>query len=158
MFGALTAALACALLGIWAAHSLRARSRMLRAWQRALAGMYASCAYARADSAQILRAGAYEIPALGDLARAVELNGADAGMLFESQKTGRLRPEEYTVLLSVMRAAASGGREEIAAAIAYAQERFRSFCEACDGKRDADARMYVTLGLLSGVCAFLILW
>ena len=154
----LMAGMACALLGLWAAHGLRARSSSLRAWQRALTAMYASCAYARANCAQILRAGAYEVPALSGMARAVELNGADAGELFESMGHGRLKPEEHTVLLSVMRAMASGGREEIAAAIAYALERFRQFCAESDGRRDADARMYLTLGLLSGVCVFLILW
>lgn len=158
MYVPLMAGLACAMIGLWAAHGLRARSACLRAWQRALTAMYSSCAYARADCAQILRAGAYDMPVLSTIARQVELNGADAGKLFEALPGGRLRPEEHTVLLAVMRAMASGGREEIAAAIAYALERFRQFCAESDGRRDADARLYMTLGVLSGVCAFLILW
>lgn len=159
MFGPLTLALACAALGAAAARRLRARSACLRAWQRALTAMYASCAYARSGCAQILRAGGYEVPDLRDAARAVELEGADAARLFESRGRGRLlRPEEWTVLLSALRALSGGGREEISAAIAYALDRFGQFCRDSDRRRDADARMYVTLGVLSGVCVFLILW
>lgn len=154
----LTLGAACALIGLMAALRLRRRSACLRAWQRALTAMYASCAYARSDCGQILRAGAYEAPALLPIARAVETAGADAGRLFEADAPDRLlRAEERAVLLSVMRALANGNREEITAAIAYALERFRMFCVDCDGKRDADARLYMTLGLLSGVCVFLIL-
>ena len=150
---------ACGLLGLYAAHRLRARSACLRAWQRALGAMYAACAYARADCAQILRAGAYDMPALLPIARAVEVSGADAGQLFAGQtRKTMLRAEERTVLLSVLRALSSGTREEIGAAITYALERFRQFCADSDRRRDADARMYLALGVLSGACVFLILW
>ena len=154
----LTLAAACALTGLMAALRLRRRSSCLRAWQRALTAMYASCAYARSDCGHILRAGAYEVPALRPIARAVETEGADAERLFEAGVSERLlRAGERAVLLSVMRALANGNREEIAAAIAYALERFRVFCADSDGKRDTDARLYMMLGLLSGVCVFLIL-
>ena len=109
---------ACGLLGLYAAYRLRARSACLRAWQRALGAMYAACAYARADCVQILRAGAYDMPALLPIARAVELSGADAGQLFAGQtRKTMLRAEERTVLLSVMRALSSGTREEIGSAM-----------------------------------------
>lgn len=159
MLGPLMLGTVCAALGAAAAVRLRARCAYLRAWQRALTAMYASCAFARSTCAQILRAGAYDMPALRDIAGAVETEGADAAAMLESKGRGRLlRAEEWTVLLSVLRALSAGGRGEIGAAIAYGLERFGDFCRDSDRRRDADERLYVTLGLLSGVCVFLILW
>ncbi len=150
--------LACALIGALAARRLQRRSAYLRAWQRALIAMHAASAYARANCAQILRAGASEARELIPVARAVELEGADAEKRYlDTSARQPLKAEERTVLLSVMRALSSGGREEIGAALAYAIERFRQFCADCDRRRDADARMYMTLGVLSGLCVFLIL-
>jgi len=146
----------CFCLGLSACWRLRSRAALLRGWQRGLSGMYAACAYSRSTCAQILHAGG--LPCLRQLARAVELNGADAGRLFaEMPRDPLLRHEEETVLREAMNAVSSGSREEIAAALSYALERFRAFCADSEKKRDSDARMYMTLGLLSGLCVFLIL-
>ncbi|MBQ7455457.1 MAG: stage III sporulation protein AB [Clostridia bacterium] len=149
----------CACLGISAAWRLRARTACLRAWQRSFAAMHAACAYRRATCAQVLRAGAADRPLLSAAARAVEISGADAGRLFRQEEQERLlRPEEKTVIVNALRAVSSGSREEMGEALAYAAERFSHFCEQSEKKRDANARMYLTLGVLSGVCVFLILW
>lgn len=158
MLTAVVMGVGCVCAGCWAGLCLRQRAAHLRAWQRALANMLAACAYARSNSAQVLRAGAAEIETLLPIARAVELEGADAAVLFERmEKSGFLRQEEQQALLAVMRALAGGGREEQAAALRFAMERFASFCERSEKKRDADAQMYMTLGLLGGLCMFLIL-
>lgn len=155
----ITLAGACAALGLGLAARLRARCARLRAWQRALSAMYAACAYLRADGSQILRAGAAEVAVLQPVARAVELQGASAERLFEAQVLEPLlRPEERRVLLSAMHALAEDDRRAIADSMAFAQERFRQFCADSEEKRDTDARLYVTLGVLSGLCVFLILW
>ena len=157
MLGAVIGAAVCVTAGVGAARRLVARAGRLRAWQRALTAMGAACAYARADCAQILRAGSGDMPCLLVLARGVETRGEDPERAFRAQgRDSLLRPEEETVLSAVFRAAARGGREEISAAVAYAQERFAAFCAEADRKRQADARMYVTLGVLSGLCVFLI--
>ena len=148
----------CLCLGASASARLRLRAACLRAWQRSLLAMHAACAYQRATCAQVLRAGASARPELLPIARAVETTGADAAVLFARRGKDRLlRPEEEGVLREVMSAVAGGDRSEIGAALDYALERFGEFCRAGEKKRDADAAMYVTLGLLLGVCVFLIL-
>ena len=158
MSGALIPSALCALLGLMAAYRLRARTQYLRAWQRALLTMGSACAYARASAGQILRAGAAEVPSLAPIARRVETEGADAESLFAAQsRDRRLKGEEYQVLQGVLHALAHGSREEIGQAVAYAQRRFDDFCARCDQKRREDEKLYLTLGILSGVCVFLIL-
>lgn len=158
MSGALILGMLCAALGAYAAGHLRARCGYLRAWQRALMAMYAACAYARSSCAQILRAGAAEVGVLLPIARRVELEGADAEALFAAQgRDRRLKGEEYRVLLAALRAVSRGTREEISHSLGFALERFGTFCADCDGKRQTDERLYLTLGLLSGLCVFLIL-
>ncbi len=158
MLAAVVMGAGCVCAGLWAGLRLRRRAAHLRAWQQALTNMHAACAYARSNSAQVLRAGAAEIGELLPIARAVELDGADAAVLFERmEKSVFLHQEEQQVLLSVMRALAGGGREEQASALRFALDRFAVFCEKSETKRDADAQMYITLGLLGGMCVFLIL-
>ena len=148
----------CLCAGAAGAERLRARAALLRSWQRALFAMHAACAYARATCAQVLRAGASEVCQLGEIARAVELNGADAGRLFAAGGKDRLlRDEEHAVLASALNAVATGGREEMSAALGYALERFQGFCSESEKKRNADAGLYLTLGALTGLCVFLVL-
>lgn len=158
MSGAVIPAALCALLGVTAAYRLRTRTQYLRSWQRALLAMRAACAYARASAGQILRAGAAEVPSLSPIARQVETEGADAEALFAAMpRDRRLKNEEYQVLQSVLQALAHGSREEIGQAVEYALMRFGDFCARCDQKRREDEKLYLTLGILSGVCVFLIL-
>lgn len=158
MSAAVALAALCVCAGAAAACRLRSRASCLRAWQRALFAMRAACAYSRSSCAQILRAGAAEAPELRPIARQVELTGVDAEALFAAQRRDRrLKNEEYRLLLSVLRAVSRGSREEIGETIAFALERFGTFCADCDRKRQADERMYVMLGVLSGVCVFLLL-
>ncbi len=158
MSGALILAALCAMLGISAAYRLRSRMLTLRAWQRALLSMRAACAYARSSAGQILRAGAAEAGCLLPIARRVETEGADAEALFAAlPRDHRLKNEEHQVLLNVLRAVAHGSRPEIAQALDYALERFGDFCARCDQKRREDEKLYLTLGILAGVCVFLIL-
>lgn len=157
MSGAVMLAALCVLLGLSAAYRLRSRNLYLRAWQRALLSMRAACAYARSSPGQILRAGAAEVGELLPLARRVETEGADAEAVFSARpQDRRLKSEEYQVILGSLRALAHGGREEIAQALEYALERFGDFCARCDQKRREDEKLYLTLGILSGVCIFLI--
>lgn len=158
MLGAIVMGGACACAGAAAAWILRARTMELRAWQQALLAMRAACLYSRSTCAQVLRAGAAEASCLLPIARAVELNGADAARLFSAQKRSRLlRPEEHAVLLSALRCISAGTREEMAEALSYAAERYAAFCAESEKKRDSDARLYVTLGTLTGACVYLIL-
>ena len=158
MSGALILAALCAMLGISAAYRLRSRMLTLRAWQRALLSMRAACAYARSSAGQILRAGAAEAGCLLPIARRVETEGVDAESLFAAQpRDRRLKGEEYQVVQGVLHALAHGSREEIGQAVAYAQRRFDDFCARCDQKRGEDEELYLTLGILAGVCVFLIL-
>lgn len=151
-------AVLCACWGLAAGLRLRARAATLRAWQRSLFSMHAACAYARSTCAQVLRAGVADTPLLAGIAHQVELSGADAAALFEQVDTSRLlRAEEREVLRQCMQAIAGGSREEMAASLQYAAQRFEGFCQASERKRDADTRVYVTLGVLCGVCVFLIL-
>ena len=96
--------------------------------QQALLAMRAACLYSRSTCAQVLRAGAAEASCLLPIARAVELNGADAARLFSAQKRSRLlRPEEHAVLLSALRCISAGTREEMAEALSrMCQMRGRS--------------------------------
>ena len=158
MSGAVILSALCALLGISAAWRLHSRMLTLRAWQRALLSMRAACAYARSSAGQILRAGAAEVSSLAPVARRVETEGADAEALFAAlPRDQRLKSEEYQVITSCLRALAHGSRQEIAQALDYALERFGDFCVQCELKRREDEKLYVTLGILSGVCVFLIL-
>ena len=158
MLGPLMMAALCACLGVAAGVRLQARAASLRAWQRSLFAMHAACAYARSTCAQVVRAGAAEVPQLWSIARQVELNGADAGKLFKQADMGRLlRHEERDVLCQTFAVIAGGSRAEMAAALQYAMQRFEGFCQKSEQKRDADARMYAALGVLSGICVFLIL-
>lgn len=158
MLAAIMAGGALAAGGLWMGFQLRRRSALLRAWQQALLSMHAACAYARSGSAQVLRAGSGGVRELYALSRAVELSGADAGREFMRMQLDRgLRDEEGQTLMTVMRALSDGGREEQQEALRFALERFSVFCDKSDVKRDHDAGMYMTLGLLGGLCAFLIL-
>ena len=157
MSGAVILAALCALLGMTAAWRLRSRNLYLRAWQRALLSMRAACAYARSSTGQILRAGGAEADFLAPIARRVETEGADAEALFSAlPRDRRLKNEEYQVIGSCLTALSHGGREEIAQALDFALERFGDFCARSDRKRQEDEKLYLTLGILSGVCVFLI--
>ena len=45
-----------------------------------------------------------------------------------------------------------------AAAFDYALERMTELCRRAEQKRDAQSRLFASLGALSGVCALMILW
>ena len=48
--------------------------------------------------------------------------------------------------------------EEQAAAFDYALERMAELCRQAEQKRDAQSRLFASLGALSGACALMILW
>lgn len=45
-----------------------------------------------------------------------------------------------------------------AAAFDYALERMAELCRQAEQKRDAQSRLFASLGALSGACALMILW
>ena len=126
----------------------------LRDMQARLYAMRASALYARADCGAILRAGGVD-----NLAQAAEIAGADAGLLYQQDAVDTLlRQEERAVVIHVLHAVCNGSAEEQAAAFDYALERMAELCRQAEQKRDAQSRLFASLGALSGACALMILW
>ena len=69
-----------------------------------------------------------------------------------------LRQEERAVVIHVLHAVCNGSAEEQAAAFDYALERMAELCRQAEQKRDAQSRLFASLGALSGACALMILW
>lgn len=154
MLRAIGAAAACTAAGAWRAAEVCRRASVLRDMQARLYAMRAAALYARADCAAILRAGRFDA-----LAQAAENTGADAALLYRQSAEGRmLGTEACAVLLHVLHAVSNEGTQEQAAAFDYALERTGELCRRAEQKRDAQARLSVSLGALAGACAMLILW
>ena len=93
------------------------------------------------------------------LGRAAEIAGADAGLLYQQDAVDTLlRQEERAVVIHVLHAVCNGSAEEQAAAFDYALERMAELCRQAEQKRDAQSRLFASLGALSGACALMILW
>ncbi|MEI3429425.1 MAG: hypothetical protein V8Q82_09490 [Christensenellales bacterium] len=148
------AAALCLMAGAGCAARLYRRAAALRDMQARLYAMRASALYARADCGAILRAGGFD-----NLAQAAEIAGADAGLLYQRDAVDTLlRQEERAVVIHVLHAVCNGNAEEQAAAFDYALERMAELCRQAEQKRDAQSRLFASLGALSGACALMILW
>ena len=146
MLRAIGAAALCLMAGAGCAARLYRRAAALRDMQARL--------YARADCGAILRAGGFD-----NLAQAAEITGADAGLLYQQDAVDTLlRQEERAVVVHVLHAVCNGSAEEQAAAFDYALERMAELCRQAEQKRDAQSRLFASLGALSGACALMILW
>lgn len=154
MLRAIGAAAVCLVAGAGCAARLYRRAAVLRDMQARLYAMRAAALYARADCGVILRAGGFE-----DLAQAAESAGADAGLLYQQGAADTLlRQEERAVVIHALYAVCNGSAEEQEAAFDYALERMAELCRRAEQKRDAQSRLFASLGALSGVCALMILW
>lgn len=154
MLRAIGAAAVCLVAGAGCAARLYRRAAVLRDMQARLYAMRAAALYARADCEAILRAGGFD-----DLAQAAESAGADAGLLYQQGAADTLlRQEERAVVIHALHAVCNGSAEEQEAAFDYALERMAELCRRAEQKRDAQSRLFASLGALSGVCALMILW
>ena len=152
MLRAIGAAALCLMAGAGCAARLYRRAAALRDMQARLYAMRASALYARADCGAILRAGDFD-----NLAQAAEIAGADAGLLYQRDAVDTLlRQEERAVVIHVLHAVCNGSAEEQAAAFDYALERMAELCRQAEQKRDAQSRLFASLGALSGACALIL--
>ena len=147
---------ACVCAGAAASYRLYRRAVLLRDWQQAMIAMRAAAVYAHAGCADTLRAG--QMAVLKKLAEQVEREGADAAAAYEALGGDALiRGDERAVIACVLRTLSGGGRDEQEAMLSYAEARFSAFCERAEALRDRDARMFVSLGVLCGICALIML-
>ena len=135
MLRALTAGGICLMAGIERAQQLRKRARVLRAWHCALENLSASCACLR-------------LPPEENWRSAVMQAGAetDASVLGE---------EECALIAMCQKALYDGMPEQQERQLRYASSRFAQLALAAQEKQDRDAGLYMSIGLLGGLCVFL---
>jgi len=66
--------------------------------------------------------------------------------------------KDITIYFSSKEQVISSGAAALAAAFDYALERMAELCRQAEQKRDAQSRLFASLGALSGACALMILW
>lgn len=149
MLRALIACTGCVSLGVFAGMRLIRRTNELDAWLQAFELMRLQCACQRNTPAEILRSGARYVSALAD---AAQPDGQAAVLAAVRQA-----PEDIKELLQEgVRAVLDGGQREQEMRLAFVTARLEEVRVRTQAKCDRDARLYVMLGIWSGLCALLI--
>ena len=135
MLRAVTAGVICLLAGVTEAQRLGRRARVLRAWSSAFESMRAMNAGLRLPPMQIWQKATAEYGAEG--------------------QDGSLSSGEQELIGQCYAAMLDGTIEQQEAQLRYAAERFRALTQQAENKQQKDAKLYGTLGLLGGLCIFL---
>jgi len=150
MLRPMIACFSCVALGFFAGIRLMRQTNTLGAWQRAFETMRIQCMCVRNTPEQVLRAGSVYVPLLADIA----LQGA----LDEKSLRQEAVPQAAVGLLSAgIRAIMDGGQQEQEMQLAYVLASLGEMRQKMQAKCDRDARLYITLGIWSGLCFMLIL-
>lgn len=135
MLRAVTAGVICLLAGVTEAQRLGQRVRALRAWSGAFESMRAMNSGLRLPPLQIWHKAAAE-------------HGAE-------QQNSMLTAGEKELIGQCCAAMLDGTIEQQEMQLRYAAERFRTLTQQAETKQQKDAKLYGVLGLLGGLCVFL---
>ena len=149
MLRALTGCAGCIMLGAFAGVRLIRRKNVLSAWQRAFETMRVHCVCGRNTPQEILMAGAAHVQALCEIARLGAIGDQWAAW-------GQVPAEAVALLLEGIRAVLDGGQQEQEMRLSYVMARLDEMRLRTQEKCDRDARLYMMLGVWSGLCALLI--
>ena len=135
MLRALTAGCICLVAGIERARQLCERAKTLRAWQCALENLGASCAYLR-------------LPPEENWRSAIAQAGVD-------MDASVLTKEERMLLVQCQKAVYDGTPQQQERQLRDAAARFAQLLKSAQEKQEKDAGLYASIGLLGGLCVFL---
>ena len=155
----LTAAVACALLGIEASHRLKSRVEHLGAWLRALEMMDLKLAHEGIPLREVvLQEGEGEIAKrLKAFSLALAQNPRmTSAQAWQSSGKSAETPEER-VLDACFSALGTGVLEKRRTAIAQAMEQLKVLKKEAEEKAQRDCKLYRSLGLAAGAALLLIL-
>ena len=136
MLRAVMAFLACFAMGLGAAQQLERRTKALRGWHSVLESMGAQCTCLRLSPKEMLR------NALGDSKAAPDKY--------------LLTREERQLIEACMQTLYEGTQEQQERQFKYALLRFEQLLFKAEEKQERDAKLFGTLGLLGGLCIFLL--
>ena len=157
---ALLAAAACVALGALAANRLSLREKMLDAWDGALLRMEGAAARGGSPLPQILRQGAGgRVPLLREAADRLEKEPAlsPAALLPLLRWDGLMTPAEKGALEECLLSLFSPNPEAQIRALSYAREQWALFRRVGREAREKNARLYASLGWLSGAALFILM-
>jgi stage III sporulation protein AB len=157
---ALTAAGACAVLGMNASRKLVQREALLAAWDGALWRMEGAVAHSGAGLMDVLKQGAAEENAvLNELIRrllaspAASPEALTAALPWDEP----LSPEEGETLRACLRGLFSPTLPQQAQALSAARSQWAEHLRRCREKQEKDGKLFVSLGWLAGAAAFILL-
>ena len=130
MLRAVTAGLICLILGIQSSKKLDKRVYALRVWQQTLDKISTQCACLRLPPADILQ----DVP----------------------QQRDALTPEEQAWIEECLQAVLHGTQEEQERQLRYVIKRMEKALERAEEKQKQDAKLFLSLGLLGGLCILLL--
>lgn len=131
MLRAVIAGLICLAAGVHASQRLNGRVCALRSWQRALEKISTQCACLRLSPKDMLQ----ELP--------------------KSHQT-ELTREEKDWIAECLQTVLNGTQEEQERQLRYAIKRLEQALQTAEEKQKQDAKLFVSLGLLGGLCIFLL--
>ena len=137
MLRAVTAGMICLLVGVTESQRLCCRVRALRAWTGAIESMRAMNAGLRMPPMEIWQ-------------KAVAEHGAE-------RQDNILSSAEKALIGQCYAAMIDGTPDQQEMQLRYAAERFRALTLQAEKKQQKDAKLYCTLGMLGGLCIFLII-
>ena len=157
---ALTAAGACAVLGMNASRNLTQREAVLTAWDGALSRMEGAVNHSGAGLMDVLKQGAAEentvLHAL--IRRMLSSPAASPEALTNGLPWDEpLFSEERETLAACLRGLFSPTLAQQAQALSDARNQWTAYLRRCREKREKDGRLYVSLGWLGGAAAFILL-
>lgn len=157
---ALTAAGACAALGMSASRRLSKRCALLTLWDGALLRMEGAVTHSGAGLRDVLRQGAEEEnEVLKELIRRMDrAPAASPEALTDALPWDELlSPDERQTLTACLRGLFCPTLTQQAQALSAARDQWAALLRRCREKRDQDGKLYVSLGWLAGAAAFILL-
>lgn len=142
----------CILWGTASAYQLAHNAKVLLQWLYALEAMRVHSTCARETPKQVFLAGAGHAAVLEKIAKTENLQEIE-----QLLKTENLPPDAQTIVFAALKAVWDGALEEQEEKLRFAVSQVSLLWRTAQEKCSSSVRLYMTLGILSGLCTGLVL-